>query len=150
MTLSNTYATEYTKHQSHIDDMLDGNAQVEFDPTDPAITGSLDIRLLLIREMQIDHFLRQARNERVLGKNILKSVENVRDLGYTNLLDAITDNAGDEEDQFFAKLCVAMTSVAFQQYFIAHLGDDVMQLPAVKDLPLPDPEPFKIKAKSLH
>lgn len=150
MALSTIYATEYSKNEAHIDDMLDGKSQVEFDPTDPAIEGSKDIRLLLLREFQIDHFLRQARNERVLGKNILKSVENVRELGYTNLLDAMTDNAGDEEDAFFTKLCVAMTMIAFQQYFIKHLGDNVLDLPAVKDLPLPDPEPFLRERQSLH
>ncbi|NCB86409.1 MAG: hypothetical protein EOM43_02785 [Gammaproteobacteria bacterium] len=150
MTLSNTYATEYSKNEPHIVDMLDGNAQVEFNLNDPTIAGGFDIRLLLLRELQIDHFLRQSRNERVLGKNILRSVENVQALGYINLLDAITDNAGDDEDRFFIRLCVAMTTVAFQQYFIAHLGDDLLQLPAIKDLPLPDPEPFLKQRESLH
>lgn len=150
MTLSTTYATEYAANEPYIDDMLDGKTQVEFDPTDPNIEGSKAMRLLLLREFQIDHFLRQSRNERVLGKNILRSVENVRELGYTNLLDAMTDNAGDEEDAFFVRLCVAMTMIAFQQYFIKYLGDDVLELPAVKDLPLPDPEPFMKQPESLH
>ena len=82
MALSTIYATEYAANEAYIDDMLDGKSQVEFDPTDPAIEGSKDIRLLLLREFQIDHFLRQSRNERVLGKNILRSVENVQALGY--------------------------------------------------------------------
>lgn len=150
MTLSNTYATEYAQNEAYIDDMLDGKTEVEFDPFDPKIEGSKAMRLLLLREFQIDHFLRQSRNERVLGKNILRSVENVQALGYTNLLDAMIDNAGDEEDAFFVKLCVAMTTIAFQQYFIKHLGDDVLILPAVKDLPLPDPEPFLKRPESLN
>lgn len=150
MTLSNTYATEYTANESHVNDMLDGNINVEFDLTDPTIAGSKDLRLLLLRELQIDHFLRQARNERALGKSILKSVERLRDAGYVKMLDAITDNAGDEEQQHDARLCTAMTMVAFQHYFIEHLGDDIMQLPAIKDLPLSDPKPFMIRPKAMH
>lgn len=150
MTPSNTYATEYADNLTHIDDMLDGNCPVEFDKNDKTIAGSSDIRLLFLREMQIAWFLGHARKQNVLGENVFISVESVQALGYENLLDAIADNAGDEADQHNTRLVVAMTMIAFQQYFIAHLGDDMLDLPAMKDLPLPDPKPFKLLPKSLH
>lgn len=150
MTLSTIYATEYNSNKEHIDAMLDGDSPVEFDLTDPTEAGGIDIRLLLLREMQMTWFLGQARKQGVLGDNVIASIENVQALGYENLLDAITDNAGDEQEQHDTKLVVAMTVIAFQQYFIAHLGDDLLVLPAIKSLPLPDPKPFMIVAKSLH